>query len=48
MSYQKLKTSSYCVCGRHQSAFISFEGDVTETAQQVLFAKGVHRKTKRQ
>ena len=39
MSCETAKVDSHCVDGRHQSAAISIEGDVTKTLQSKLFGK---------
>ena len=36
MSFQKFKTDSYCVGGRHRSATIKIYGDRTSKASKVL------------
>ena len=36
MSFQKFKTDSYCVGGRHQSATIKIYGEITSKGSKVL------------
>ena len=36
MSFQKFKTDSYCVGGRHRSAPIKIYGDITSKGSKVL------------
>ena len=36
MSFQKFKTDSYCVGGRHPSATIKIYGDITSEKSKVL------------
>ena len=36
MSFQKFKTDSYCVGGRHRSATIKIYGDITSKGSKVL------------
>ena len=36
MSFQKFKTDSYCVGGRHRSATIKIYGDITSKGIKVL------------
>ena len=36
MSFQKFKTDSYCVGGRHRSATIKIYGDITSKKSKVL------------
>ena len=36
MSFQKFRTDSYCVGGRHRSATIKFYGDITSKNSKVL------------
>ena len=37
MSFQKFKSDSYCVGGRHRSATIKICGDITSKGSKVLF-----------
>ena len=37
MSFQKFKSDSYCVGGRHRSATIKIYGDITSKGSKVLF-----------
>ena len=49
MSYDKFKTSSYCVGGRHQSATRSFESDVSRIGENQYLTNGfivTEKKTK--
>ena len=36
MSFQKFKTDSYCVGGRHRSATKSIHGDITSKVSKML------------
>ena len=36
MSFQKFKTDSYCVGGRHRSATLKIHGDITSKGGKVL------------
>ena len=36
MSFQKFKSDSYCVGGRHRSATVNFYGDITNKGSKVL------------
>ena len=36
MSFQKFKSDSYCVGGRHQSAKVKIHGDITSKGSKVL------------
>ena len=36
MSFQKFKTDSYCVGGRHRSATIKIYGDITSKGSKIL------------
>ena len=38
MSFQKFKTDSFCVGGRHQSARVKIHGDITSKGSKVLIA----------
>ena len=46
MSFQKFKTDSYCVGGRHRSATVKIYGDITYKGSKVLigFCSGCNRK----
>ena len=37
MSFQKFKSNSYCVGGRHRSSTIKFYGDITSKGSEVSF-----------
>ena len=36
MSFQKLKTDSYCLGGRHRSATVKIDGDITSKGSKAL------------
>ena len=36
MSFQKFKKDSYCVGGRHRSATVKIDGDITRKGSKVL------------
>ena len=37
MSFQKIKSDSYCVGGRHKSSTVKIYGDITSKVSKVLF-----------
>ena len=37
MSFQKFKSASYCVGGRHRSSKVKIYGDITSKGSKVLF-----------
>ena len=39
MSFEKFKTKSFCFGGRHKSATVSTEGDLTKIGKSFLFGK---------
>ena len=44
MTFQKFKSDSFCVGGRHRSAIVKFYGDITSKGSNVLNCSVCNRK----